>query len=91
VDSLSFVLGFGSLRVQQIVKGKFVSFSLSIVWLISWTVNVSFDSLSSLWILGMGSGLGAVACSRSEFGPRFGFGFSGVLSCFVSVLSSRLG
>ena len=39
----------------------------------------------------MGSGLGAVVCSRSEFGPKFGFGFSGVLSCFVSVLSSRLG
>jgi len=39
----------------------------------------------------MGSGLGTVACSGLEFGPRFGFGFSGALSCFVLVLSSRLG
>jgi len=79
VDSLSFVLGFRSLCVWQTAKGKFVSFSLSIVWLIGWTVNVLFDSLFSSWILGMGSSLGTVAYSRSEFGPRFRFGFSGAL------------
>ena len=48
MDSLSFALDFGSLCIWQTAKGKFVSFFLSIVLLIGWAINVSFDSFFSL-------------------------------------------